>query len=87
MAAMLLVILVVLLVRMAWSQRAVVVLSALGSAIVTWFIPAWDFIGNYFGYGMTPWFVLGIAPPLLVGTGVGLYFILRRPSSHANREK
>lgn len=87
MAAMLVVILVVLLLRIAWSQRAVAVLSALGSAIVTWFIPTWDFMGMNFGYGMIPWFVLGIAPPLFVGTGVCILFVLRRPSSHANREK
>jgi len=74
-AAVLLVLFVtVFFIRVSRRVRLLFVLAPTCTIVGTYFIPdLWGFIGRNFGYGSTPWLVIGIGPPMAVAISIYIY--------------
>lgn len=72
--------------RMRAGRRVASLVAAIAAIVATWLVPnVGDFIASNFGYGMTPWFILGFFLPLL--TAALAYALFRRPRATSNEKR
>lgn len=75
-AALLVIFVAAFLLRISAKQRAIFILVPVLTAPVIWFLPGiGGLVGRNFGYGATPWFVIGVGGPMFVA---GFVFVVLR---------